>query len=193
MLSFSDSHLYLGFHGCEKSVAEKVILCRKSLAPSINPYDWLGKGCYFWEGDPERAIEFAKEKKYKEPFVIGAVLDLKNCLDLTCRRNAELVKAAFDNIVSPMLAAGKVKTNVVPKDAITDDLLLRFLDCAVIESLHDFNEKQGLINYDSVRAGFWEGKPLYQTAGFREKNHIQICIRNPECIIGLFLPAGYAL
>ena len=42
--------------------------------------------------------------------------------------------------------------------------------------------------FDSVRGVFWEGKELYKNAGFREKDHIQICIRNPNCIKGYFLP-----
>lgn len=44
--------------------------------------------------------------------------------------------------------------------------------------------------YDSVRGVFWEGKPLYPNAGFAEKNHIQICVCNPNCIKGYFLPRG---
>lgn len=48
--------------------------------------------------------------------------------------------------------------------------------------------QQGIKPYDSIRAAFWEGKELYNTAGFKEKNHIQICIRDPKCIIGYFLP-----
>lgn len=92
-----------------------------------------------------------------------------------------------------MLEVGKVKENKVPRTAITGDILLRYLDCSVIESLHQFNKDMGYDEFDSVRAGFWEGGELYKTAGFREKNHIQICIRNPKCILGLFLPNGYAL
>ena len=67
----------------------------------------------------------------------------------------------------------------------TDDLLLRNLDCLVIESVH--NERQPL-SFDSVRGVFWEGQELYNNAGFKEKNHIQIYIRNPNCIKGYFLP-----
>lgn len=33
---------------------------------------------------------------------------------------------------------------------------------------------------------FTEGKPLYPGAGFHEKSHIQICVRNPNCIKGYF-------
>ena len=42
--------------------------------------------------------------------------------------------------------------------------------------------------YESIRAAFWEGDELYLTAGFKEKNHIQICIRNQNCIKGYFDP-----
>ena len=68
------------------------------------------------------------------------------------------------------------------------DLILRELDCAVIEILHQFREQLRMKSFDSVRGVFWEGKELYPNAGFREKDHIQICIRNPNCIKGYFLP-----
>ena len=47
-------------------------------------------------------------------------------------------------------------------------------------------------DYDWLGNGiyFWEGQKLYPNAGFREKNHIQICVCNPNCIKGYFLPRG---
>ncbi len=38
---------------------------------------------------------------------------------------------------------------------------------------------------------FPEGNPLYDGAGFRDKNHIQICIRNQNCIKAIFDPRVY--
>lgn len=187
-------HLYLGFHGCEKNLAKELITKNKEIQPSKNDYDWLGAGVYFWENDPVRALEFARDvKKCSEPFVIGAILDLGYCLDLTCRENTDLLKDVYDNIVKDLLAKGKVTHNKAGKGGINGDILLRYLDCATIETLHDFNRVKGYDEFDSVRAGFWEGAELYKSAGFREKNHIQICIRNPKCILGLFLPEGYTL
>lgn len=70
-----------------------------------------------------------------------------------------------------------------------DDLLLRFLDCAIIESLHvTMKAQKDLFAYDSVRGVFIEGSPIYPNAGFRKKTHIQICVRNPNCIKGVFRP-----
>jgi hypothetical protein len=66
------------------------------------------------------------------------------------------------------------------------DLLLRDLDCAVIQTVHQFNIETGDKTYDSVRGVFIEGEKLYPDSGFHEKTHIQICIRNPNCIKGYF-------
>jgi hypothetical protein len=66
--------------------------------------------------------------------------------------------------------------------------LLRELDCAVIEALHTFEEDSLQQPFDSIRGVFTEGEELYPNAGFREKDHIQICVRNPNCIKGFFLP-----
>lgn len=75
-----------GYHGCDATVADQAILTGKQLSPSENDYDWLGKGIYFWEHGPERALEWAHEKKrqgeIKKPAVVGALIHLGNCFDL---------------------------------------------------------------------------------------------------------------
>ena len=42
--------------------------------------------------------------------------------------------------------------------------------------------------FDTVRGIFTEGGPIFKGAGIREKNHIQVCIRNLNCIKGFFIP-----
>lgn len=69
------------------------------------------------------------------------------------------------------------------------DLLIRELDCAVIERIHLYNHMTDRNDeYDSVRGAFIEGKPVYPGSGFRDRTHIQICVRNPNCIKGYFAP-----
>jgi hypothetical protein len=68
----------------------------------------------------------------------------------------------------------------------SSDLLLRHLDCAVIETLHRFRLDEKKPGFDSVRGVFVEGDPLYPGAGVHKFNHIQICVRRPECIKGYF-------
>ncbi|SEN29954.1 hypothetical protein SAMN05216436_11456 [bacterium A37T11] len=76
----------------------------------------------------------------------------------------------------------------LPKKGNTADLLQRELDFAVIEWTHEWQKRTDKKEFDSVRGVFWEGNPLYPTAGFPEKDHIQICVRNLDCIKGYFLP-----
>jgi len=40
--------------------------------------------------------------------------------------------------------------------------------------------------YATVRAMFPEGTELYPGTGFRDKTHIQICVWEPEQILGVF-------
>ena len=40
--------------------------------------------------------------------------------------------------------------------------------------------------FDSVRGMFIEGDRLYENSGFYRKTHIQVCVRNPLCIKGVF-------
>jgi len=79
------------------------------------------------------------------------------------------------------------------------DKILRVLDCRVIEYMHNEIYEQykedisvkgfsDLKIFESTRCVFTEGGPAYAGAGIFEKSHIQICIRNPDCIKGFFNP-----
>ena len=66
--------------------------------------------------------------------------------------------------------------------------MLRELDCAVIERIHQYNRENNVRAYDSVRGVFIEGNPVYEDSGIMEKTHTQLCIINPNCIKGYFMP-----
>lgn len=65
--------------------------------------------------------------------------------------------------------------------------LKRPLDCAVINHIHDMLKEKDIF-YDTVYGYFQEGSDAYEGAGVKEKSHIQICVRNTDCIKGYFLP-----
>jgi hypothetical protein len=188
------SGLTLGFHGCDESIVQQVLNGKTFLKGSSNSYDWLGHGIYFWENSPSRALEFAEHlQKYpnhskgtiKKPAVIGAVIDLGACFDLLDYQNLQLLKASY------LVLSDTTEDYSFPQNKSIGnlgDLLLRDLDCAVIETVHTLRSKTGNFTFDSVRSVFYEGQELYPNAGFREKDHVQICIRNPNCIKGFFLP-----
>lgn len=186
----SRSNLYIGFHGCDKSVVEYVIN-GGNLKPSQNSYDWLGHGIYFWENNEARALQFAEEaskrksSSIKNPAVIGAVIDLGYCLDLTDMSCLYEIKQSYNALKMALNEVQLPRNKVV---GTSSDLLIRNFDCAVIEFEHTINEKAKVKSFDSVRGIFVEGDELFPNSGIREKNHIQICVRNPNCIKGYFLP-----
>ena len=189
------SQFVLGFHGCDKTLAEEVVLGKKMLKESDHDYDWLGHGIYFWENNVERAEKWAednskrKDSLINEPRVLGAFVDLGNCLDLTDSGSLQQLKVAYKTLKKTLFLADlDMPVNVDPLRVKTKDRILRKLDCAVISTLHKLRQEAGYEPYDSVRGVFWEGDDLYPGAGFKEKNHIQIAIINPNCIKGFFLP-----
>jgi len=179
------SSFVLGFHGCDQSVADD-LLNGKDFVPSANDWDWLGSGIYFWETNPLRGIEFAKtgrsRGKIAAPAVVGAVIDLGLCLDLISSTGVAAVKAAHEDFI----AYAKKADKPVPKNRLGPDRLLRDRDCAVINHLHKVRDAAKLPAFQTVRAVFIEGGRIYEEAGFFEKTHIQICVREKSCIKGVF-------
>lgn len=188
--------LIMAFHGCDESLAHKIVSEQAEIRSSNNKYDWIGHGIYFWDNSPSRALEFAtflsqnsgrKKRAITRPAVLGAVIDLGFCFDLLDYQNLCVLKYFHGLLRAISVSAGR--NMPVNKSAPgSKDLLLRNLDCVVIEMVHRFRQRENMPPFDSVRGVFWEGEKLYPNAGFREKNHIQICIRNPNCIKGFFLP-----
>lgn len=186
----------LGFHGCDKTVADQLINGKTRLKPSKNPYDWLGHGIYFWENNPQRALEYAqilKEnpercgEKIKTPDVVGAIIDLGNCLNLLDSKSIQVVEEAYEAFKELALAAGRPLPE--NKDSAgSGDLLLRPLDCAVIQYLHGMREEtpEETPPFNTVRGMFAEGERVFPGAGFHKKSHIQIAVTNPNCIKGYF-------
>jgi hypothetical protein len=182
----------LGYHGCNRQKGLEALQNKIELMKSEKDFDWLGPGIYFWEADPQRAQEWAIEQekrlKYNDPFVIGAVIDLGHCLDLTLRENLEFLRVAYENLKQSGLP---IPENTDPASAADNDKLFRYRDCAVIKHAHTLvrlGKKKGLEPFDTVRGLFIEGEPIYPGAGFNTKTHTQIAVCNPDCIKAIFQP-----
>ena len=181
-------NLVFGFHGCDQSVFDQVIKDGSPMRKSQNSYDWLGHGIYFWENNYQRALDWAKAShKIENPAVIGAVIDLGYCLNLSDSVSAEFLKRGYEILKIRCAQAGvPIPENRPSKRG--EDILLRDLDCAVIQQIHDYNLNTGSPKFDSVRGIFVEGEPPYPGSAFRERTHVQLCVVNPNCIKGYFAP-----
>ena len=179
--------IIVGFHGCDEEVRNNIVNNRIEMKKSCNKYDWLGKGFYFWENNYDRALSFAKEQQERgrinTPSVLGAYIDLGNCLDLLDSKYLARLRGAYDQLKKSFEQLGQ-ELPVNKPVSTSPDLILRPLDRAVIE----MHVAQANPAYDSVRGVFWEGEDLYPGAGMKEKNHIQISIRDIDCIKCFFIP-----
>ena len=199
-LAMLDHRVIVGFHGCDQATADVVLATGDAMKPSKNQWDWLGQGVYFWEQNPERAWEFAQEQcrrgKIATPSVVGAFIRLGRCFDLT--RSAatgslggahDALRLLFEQKSAPM------PVNRAGKGG-GDDLLLRDLDCAVL-NFHlgetDITQGGGDLFYQTVRGVFVEGVPAFPGASIFTKTHTQVAVRDPSVIVGYFRPSRYTL
>lgn len=193
---FAYHRLIVFYHGCDRTVGEAVLLHGAALKKSMNPWDWLGEGIYFWEHGPERALEFAEWKKRRgeisEPFILGAYIHLGQCFDLTDTFATRQLGTFHAGLTADLALAGRpMPENRRAKDG-DFDLVLRRLDCAVLNfGLGRLAAGDG-VRYDTVRGVFTEGDSAYPGARIQMKTHVQIAVRNPDCVLGYFRPTGYA-
>jgi len=171
-----------------------VLLGKQKLLASLNTYDWLGTGIYFWEHSPHRALEWAiqqskrKGTKIKEPAVLGAVIQLGNRIDLPDIEFTQMLSNEARELENDLAVQGvSLPTNQTTSDQ-DFDWLRRDRDCFVLNSVIPRIEAAKDITYHSVRDVFQEGSTAFKGAGIKLKSHIQIAMRDPRAILGYFNP-----
>lgn len=189
MKSFSFPQFVFGYHGCDRAVGEAVLLGKDTLRFSKNEYDWLGSGIYFFENAPLRALEWARacaenpkltKGRITDPFVLGAIIDLGHCLNLTDMAQMEILRTAYELVKESFERTGQP----LPENTEGN----RKLDCLVINAIMNLNQLRKYGDFDTVRGAFIEGKIVYPGAQISDKTHIQVCVRNPDSIHGFFYP-----
>jgi hypothetical protein len=112
--------------------------------------------------------------------VLGANIDLGNCLNLIESDSLLLVRDAYDGLCRLIEVSG----STMPVNKGNN----RALDCSVFRYIHDSNESEGSKPYDTIRCAFPEGDELYPGASIMDRLHIQIAVLNLKKITGYFLP-----
>lgn len=172
----------LGYHGCDAAFADKITKGEISISnwiPSTNDYDWLGHGIYFWEYAPERALTWTNRSAAGEGGVIGAIIQLGNCLDLTDINDTQVLADYFENV--RLIYEQKGIDLPVNRNG------RNFLDCLVINELTKTAEDHG-IEFQTVRCPFIEGGEVYPGSKIHRQSHVQLVVKNPANIVGVFRP-----
>lgn len=172
-----------GYHGCTIELATELISGVRPISEwqqSKNSYDWLGNGIYFWEHGPQRALQWARARYGGSAATVGAIIQLARCFDLLDVEFTRELLPAYQLEKEEWEAAGQPPLVNRGSD---DDRRGRYLDCAVINRcLRRFPELQ------AVRGAFLEGEPAFPGGKVFLDSHIQIAVRDPRCIIGIFQP-----
>ncbi|HET7506159.1 MAG TPA: hypothetical protein VFK02_34305 [Kofleriaceae bacterium] len=177
----------IAYHGCDANIATR-LLDGEPFKKSQNDYDWLDEGIYFWEFGADRAMRFALDQKRRGkvtiPAIVGALIQIGRCFDLMDTRFTDELSVAFKMVKRLHEHRGQPMPTNAGK---TPDRLLRRRDCAVFNTYLTLLEERGVV-YDTVRCGFVEGPPAFEGSGIRHQSHVQIAVRNPACVVGVFRP-----
>ena len=164
-----------GYHGCCQDVADAVVSGKDVLLSSVNDYDWLGTGIYFWEDAPNRALEWAKNLFKDKAAVVGAKIKLGHCLNLMDVSAYKFLRDTYEALVDSQAE--------LPKNG----KYLHKLDCLVINAATNIASNVCHNAYDTVRCPFIEGEPVFPGSKLYDLSHIQIAVRNHEMIEELFM------
>ena len=168
----------VAYHGCHIETARR-ILTGQPMSPSINKYDWLGAGVYFWEYAPERASEWARSRFGRETAVLMADIQLGRCLNLLDTAYFESLAETYADIAERNKQAGRTMP-------VNQQDKRHYLDRAVIDEYCEVLAGLGTV-YQTVRGCFPEGLPLYEGSKIFRETHVQIAAREPSCILRIEL------
>jgi hypothetical protein len=112
--------------------------------------------------------------------VVGAIIALGTCLDLTDINHTDMLANAYDEFA----ARARRRKRALPENKGKR----RTLDCAVINYLVNSKAKATGTVFQTVRSPFLEGEPVFPGSGIRRESHIQIAVRDRSCILGVFRP-----
>lgn len=188
-MRFDDYHrTIVGYHGTRLSVALEIVSRRRTFKYSHNRDDWLGHGIYFWEHAPQQALWWAERRrrrqKWSEPVaILGAMIRLGFCFDLLDPYNVRYLKEIHEAYRTDETDAGRT----LPENAYH----YKYLDCAVFQYAYAAIDKaEGGFAVDSARAVYvptGDDKRIWPRSWISQGAHIQICVRNPACILGTWL------
>jgi membrane protease subunit (stomatin/prohibitin family) len=162
----------IGFHGTSVEAAQRILSTGFEI--SRNEYDWLGDGAYFFQDAPARALEWALQRFGANAAVIGAEIDLDDCIDLLDIPWEQVILTAFDGFIGELTRAGKP----IPRQTAGAHRLDRY----VIDYLATRMAADGML-VRSVRAVFPEGKPLFPGSALLSRSHVQIAVRDRSAVI----------
>jgi hypothetical protein len=199
---FDDYHrTVIGYHGTGLSTAFRIINRVEDFRWSRRDFDWLGHGIYFWEYAPQKVMDWAELrrrqlkkkrnpsteeiKQANEPIaVVASMIRLGFCFDLLEPYNVKYLLEVFEEYRETMELAGEA----LPQNSKRKH---RKLDCAVFEYAYKvISASPEQHTADTARGVYVPAggdRRIWEASWISRDTHIQLCVRNPSCILGTWL------
>ena len=185
MPRFADYHrTVIGYHGTRRSTALRIVQGLEGYHASANADDWLGHGIYFWEYAPKQAWAWAEQRRRtwsprEDIAVLASMIRLGNCFELLDPDNLEILTRFRREYERRERQDGRVPRENYNKS--------KYLDCSVFQYAYAAFQAEA-DPVDTSRAVFVpSGERLWTRSGLHRHAHIQLCVRNTECILGTWL------
>ena len=167
-----DPIIVTGYHGTTKAAAEKILT--EGFVPSVNDWDWLGHGVYFWQDAPVRAYNWARERLAgTDQFatVVAARIRLDGFVDLLDQRGIRTLQDLAADFERQKLSTRLANAKGANR-----------LDCAVFNFASDVLSWLGA-EVAGYRAACVEGKPLTPGSPVFDLSHVQIVVIDRTAIL----------
>lgn len=162
----------IGFHGTSTEAAQRIL--SSGFEASRNDYDWLGDGAYFFQDAPVRAMEWARQRFGEQAAVVGAEIDLDDCMDLLDIPWERVIERSYADLLLRLESSGES----IPRQTSG----AHRLDRAVLNHTMGLLHRAG-IGVRTVRAAFVEGKPLFPGSALWSRAHVQIAVRDAGAVL----------
>ena len=165
------SRVVYGFHGTSEAAARAIL--SEGFVLSANKYDWLGDGVYFFQDAPGRALEWAQRVHGHEVAVVGAKIDLVDCMDLLDIEWFKVLSDSYDRFLDRLKQSGLEAPRQTAGAHRLDREVINY--CLGVLGEED-------IHVRSVRAAFQEGQPAFPLSAIFNRSHVQLAVRDLEVI-----------
>jgi hypothetical protein len=163
-----------GYHGTNRAKADSIL--SNGWRVSDNDYDWLGKGVYFFQDAPIRAMQWATQQHLQQGAVIRSLIRLDNCIDLLDIKWFPPLKIVYNSFTKQYQNSNRPLPQQNPMRSKAHRL-----DCEFFNYTTQMLHRRGQ-DIETIRALFIEGENIFPNSAIFDLAHIQIAVKNPDLI-----------
>lgn len=173
------SSAVIAYHGTSSAASERIL--REGFVASLNGYDWLGDGTYFFQEVPgfphsglEHAQAWAERLHPTEPAVLRLEIELLDCMDLLDHGWSSRLRLLHDELSDRVERVGRELPRQAGGNHGLDRMLINYAAGVLADAGKPVRSVRGCFGEDA-RAAF-PGSSLI------DLTHVQIAVRDASVV-----------